>query len=70
MGSSSAQSCWTLVGVAIHLAQDAGAHRRKAYGQMLTPKEELWKRAFWYGELASFQGVFAEAINSRRRTGY
>jgi len=70
MGSSSPQSCWTLVGVAIHLAQDAGAHRRKAYGYMLTPEEELWKRAFWYGELASFQETLAENIDSPRRIGY
>ncbi|KIM42578.1 hypothetical protein M413DRAFT_120145 [Hebeloma cylindrosporum] len=47
LGSSSPQSCWTLVGVAIQLAQDAGAHRRKACGPTLTPEEELWKRAFW-----------------------
>ena len=58
------------MGVAIHLAQDAGAHRRKAYGQTLTPKEELWKRAFWCVELASFQGTFAEKVNLPRRTGY
>ena len=67
MGSSSPQSCWTLVGVAIHLAQDAGAHRRKAFGHMLTPEEELWKRAFWCGELAFFS---AEKIDSPRRIGY
>ncbi|KIM46822.1 hypothetical protein M413DRAFT_440397 [Hebeloma cylindrosporum] len=46
-GSSSPQSCATLVGVALHLARDAGAHRRHANSHTLTPEEELWKRAFW-----------------------
>ncbi|KIM46821.1 hypothetical protein M413DRAFT_440395 [Hebeloma cylindrosporum] len=46
-GSNCHESCATLVGVALHLAQDAGAHRRHANSHTLTPEEELWKRAFW-----------------------
>jgi hypothetical protein len=37
---------WTLVGVAVRLAQDCGAHRRKV-GEPLTVEAELWKRLWW-----------------------
>lgn len=47
MGTSAPQACWTIVGVGIRLAQDVGAHRRKAYGHKPNVEEELWKRAFW-----------------------
>ncbi|KDR68550.1 hypothetical protein GALMADRAFT_256803 [Galerina marginata CBS 339.88] len=46
-GSSAPQSCWTLVGIGIRLAQDVGAHRRKLNNHTLTPEDEQWKRAFW-----------------------
>lgn len=48
LGSSAPQSCWTMVGVGIRLAQDVGANRRKVHNHTLTPEDELWKRAFWY----------------------
>ncbi|KAG0702839.1 fungal-specific transcription factor domain-containing protein [Suillus ampliporus] len=47
VGTSAPQACWTIVGIGIRLAQDVGAHRRKAYGNKPTVEEELWKRAFW-----------------------
>ncbi|KAF5342022.1 hypothetical protein D9611_002055 [Ephemerocybe angulata] len=46
-GSSAPQSCWTMVGIGIRLAQDVGAHRRKSRGGVITAEDELWKRAFW-----------------------
>ncbi|KAF8972347.1 fungal-specific transcription factor domain-containing protein [Flammula alnicola] len=46
-GSSAPQSCWTIVGIGIRLAQDVGAHRRKLHTHTLTAEDELWKRAFW-----------------------
>lgn len=46
-GTSAPQACWTIVGIGIRLAQDVGAHRRKAYSHKPTVEEELWKRAFW-----------------------
>ncbi|KIM40777.1 hypothetical protein M413DRAFT_446160 [Hebeloma cylindrosporum] len=46
-GTSAPQSCWTLAGIGIRLAQDVGAHRRKPHNHTLTPDDELWKRAFW-----------------------
>ncbi|KAJ2936610.1 hypothetical protein H1R20_g483, partial [Candolleomyces eurysporus] len=46
-GSSAPQSCWTMVGIGIRLAQDVGAHRRKTRSGPLTVEDELWKRAFW-----------------------
>jgi len=46
--SSAPQSCWSLVGIGIRLAQEVGAHRRKARDHVMTVKDELWKRAFWY----------------------
>ncbi|KAF8968587.1 fungal-specific transcription factor domain-containing protein [Flammula alnicola] len=47
LGSSSPHSSWTLVGLAIRLAQDVGAHRRALHAHTLTAEDELWKRAFW-----------------------
>ncbi|KAI0081014.1 hypothetical protein K474DRAFT_1672279 [Panus rudis PR-1116 ss-1] len=38
---------WTIVGAGIRMAQDVGAHRRKAYGSVSTVESEHWKRAFW-----------------------
>ncbi|KAF9479628.1 hypothetical protein BDN70DRAFT_878593 [Pholiota conissans] len=46
-GSSAPQSCWTLVGIGIRLAQDVGAHRKKLPSHKLTAEDEMWKRAFW-----------------------
>ncbi|KAF8910428.1 fungal-specific transcription factor domain-containing protein [Gymnopilus junonius] len=46
-GSSAPQSCWTLVGIGIRLAQDVGAHRRKVNNHTMTAEDEMWKRAFW-----------------------
>lgn len=46
-GSSAPQVCWSIIGVGIRLAQDAGAHRRKVYGKVPNTYTELWKRAFW-----------------------
>jgi hypothetical protein len=46
-GTSMPQACWTLCGTAIRLAQDVGAHRKKAYQSTPTVEDELWKRAFW-----------------------
>lgn len=45
--TSGRQACWVIVGAGLRLAQDIGLHRRKVYGTVLTPREELWKRAFW-----------------------
>lgn len=36
-----------MVGIGIRLAQDVGAHRRKANTHKLSVEDELWKRAFW-----------------------
>ncbi|KAF8839740.1 hypothetical protein BDN67DRAFT_904930 [Paxillus ammoniavirescens] len=46
-GTSALQACWAIVGIGIRLAQDVGAHRRKAYSSKLSVEGELWKRAFW-----------------------
>ncbi|KAF7424023.1 hypothetical protein PC9H_009323 [Pleurotus ostreatus] len=46
-GSSAPHACWIMVGIGIRLAQDVGAHRRKAHTHKLSVEDELWKRAFW-----------------------
>ncbi|PPQ77624.1 hypothetical protein CVT25_011235 [Psilocybe cyanescens] len=46
-GSSAPQSCWTIVGIGIRLAQDVGAHRRKIPSHVMTTQDEMWTRAFW-----------------------
>ncbi|KAJ3517005.1 hypothetical protein NLJ89_g774 [Agrocybe chaxingu] len=43
--SSAPQSVWTMIGIAIRLAQDVGAHRRTNLPP--TVESELWKRAWW-----------------------
>lgn len=47
MGCTTPQVSWTLTGMAIRLAQDVGAHRRKVYNTVPSVEGELWKRAFW-----------------------
>ena len=51
---------WTLLGLAIRLAQDVGAHNPRV-NRSPNAEDELWKRAFWillYYErtLGSFMG--------------
>ncbi|KAJ7224319.1 fungal-specific transcription factor domain-containing protein [Mycena pura] len=46
-GTSAPQASWTIVSTAIRMAQDVGAHRRKAPTHSWTAEDELWKRAFW-----------------------
>jgi hypothetical protein len=60
MGTSAPQACWTIVGIGIRLAQDVGAHRRKAYSHKPTVDEELWKRAFWYGSNISSSYIISQ----------
>jgi len=45
-GSSTPHACWTMIGIGIRLAQDAGAHRRKPNTKMMV-EDEMWKRTFW-----------------------
>ncbi|KAJ7697787.1 fungal-specific transcription factor domain-containing protein [Mycena rosella] len=45
--TSSPRASWTLVGIGMRLAQDIGAHREKLRTRMITPEEELEKRAYW-----------------------
>ncbi|KAL0070197.1 Gypsy retrotransposon integrase-like protein 1 [Marasmius tenuissimus] len=45
-GSSVTQASWTMIGICIRMAQDAGAHRKNMIGKM-TIENELMKRAFW-----------------------
>ncbi|KAJ7436492.1 fungal-specific transcription factor domain-containing protein [Mycena galericulata] len=41
------RACWNIVGFGLYLAQDIGAHRRKATEPKITVEEELEKRALW-----------------------
>ncbi|EIW84600.1 hypothetical protein CONPUDRAFT_163679 [Coniophora puteana RWD-64-598 SS2] len=59
-GTWTPQSCWTIVGVGIRLAQEVGAHRRKVYGRRPTVEDELWKRAFWI--LVSLDRAYSSAL--------
>ncbi|KAK0184621.1 fungal-specific transcription factor domain-containing protein [Armillaria mellea] len=50
LGSSAPQQSWTLAGVGLRIAQDAGAHRKKTTRNSSvtnTVEAELWKRVFW-----------------------
>ncbi|KAI0260433.1 fungal-specific transcription factor domain-containing protein [Gloeopeniophorella convolvens] len=46
-GCSAPQSCWTMIGIGLRLAQDVGAHRKKVYGNKPSFEDEQWRRAFW-----------------------
>ncbi|KAJ7586349.1 fungal-specific transcription factor domain-containing protein [Mycena floridula] len=46
-GTSTRESAWFLLGLAVRLAQDVGLHRRFPASQFNTVEAELWKRAFW-----------------------
>lgn len=39
---------WAVLGVAIRVAFQAGAHRATAYRPTQNLIDELWKRAFWF----------------------
>ncbi|KAG7446059.1 uncharacterized protein BT62DRAFT_1006241 [Guyanagaster necrorhizus] len=43
----SAHRTWTMLGTAVRMAQDLGAHRKRKAGWLSVPEEELLKRAFW-----------------------
>ena len=46
--TSASESCWIMLGTAIRLAQDAGAHlKRKKDVETWTLEDELKIRAFW-----------------------
>ncbi|KAK0209141.1 fungal-specific transcription factor domain-containing protein, partial [Desarmillaria ectypa] len=50
LGSSVPQQSWTMAGVGLRIAQDAGAHRKKSSSHSPvknTVDAELWKRVFW-----------------------
>ena len=42
---------WTLLGVAVRIGQEVGAHRSKIYKGQPSLVAELWKRSFWCGQL-------------------
>ena len=48
-GSASPYASWVMVGIGLRVAQDVGAHRKKASDAPMTVEGELWKRAFWLG---------------------
>lgn len=45
--SSCNYAAWAVSGIGLRLAQDVGAHRKKVYGNPISPEDESWKRAFW-----------------------
>ncbi|KAJ8473474.1 hypothetical protein ONZ45_g16282 [Pleurotus djamor] len=45
--SSVGHSCWTLVGIALRLAQEVGVHKWRRKNRAPTVENELWMRAFW-----------------------
>ena len=39
---------WSLLGMGMRLALDAGAHLNATFAHVPISERELWKRAFWY----------------------
>ncbi|KAJ7617620.1 fungal-specific transcription factor domain-containing protein [Mycena polygramma] len=56
---ASTLATWTLVGMGIRMAQDAGAHRRQPCAHH-TVEAELWRRAFWI--LISYDRVISSRL--------
>ncbi|RDX40755.1 hypothetical protein OH76DRAFT_1412738 [Lentinus brumalis] len=46
-GSAAPQANWPLIGYALRMAVDVGAHRKKMYNAKFTIQDELWRRVFW-----------------------
>ncbi|KAI0774799.1 fungal-specific transcription factor domain-containing protein [Trametes elegans] len=44
--STGPHTSWTVIGLGLRKAVEAGVHRRRVYKE-LTPEDELWRRAFW-----------------------
>ncbi|KAH7925948.1 hypothetical protein BV22DRAFT_398883 [Leucogyrophana mollusca] len=59
-GTCSGESCWAVIGIAIRLAQEVGAHRRKIYRSRTSIETELWKRVFWV--LISFDSFMSSYL--------
>jgi hypothetical protein len=39
---------WAIIGIAIRMIQQVGAHTKKVYNSIPNATDELWKRCFWY----------------------
>lgn len=42
------QLSWVLVGIALRMIHQVGAHSKKVYSTVPNTDDELWKRCFWY----------------------
>ncbi|KAK0228925.1 fungal-specific transcription factor domain-containing protein [Armillaria fumosa] len=47
LGCSVPQTAWTLAGIGLRIAQEAGAHRKRAHEGPNNAEAELWRRVFW-----------------------
>ncbi len=48
LGCSVPQTAWTLAGIGLRVAQEAGAHRKRAHEGPNNAEAESWRRVFWY----------------------
>ncbi|KAJ7595717.1 fungal-specific transcription factor domain-containing protein [Mycena floridula] len=47
LGSSTPETCWMHLGIAVRFLQDIGLHRKAPNAGPPTVETELWKRVFW-----------------------
>ncbi|PBK78576.1 hypothetical protein ARMSODRAFT_873708 [Armillaria solidipes] len=47
LGCSVPQTAWTLAGIGLRVAQEAGAHRKRAHECPNNAEAESWRRVFW-----------------------
>ncbi|KAJ7583186.1 fungal-specific transcription factor domain-containing protein [Mycena floridula] len=59
-GSSVIESSWSVLGIALRLAQDVGLHRKMAVEPEATADNESWKRIFW--SLASMDRLMSTSF--------
>ncbi|SJL03853.1 uncharacterized protein ARMOST_07210 [Armillaria ostoyae] len=47
LGCSVPQTAWTMAGIGLRVAQDAGAHRMRGHESLNNAEGESWRRVFW-----------------------
>ncbi|KAK0189009.1 fungal-specific transcription factor domain-containing protein [Armillaria mellea] len=47
VGSSVRQTAWTMAGIGLRMAQEAGAHRTRGHESLNNAESESWRRVFW-----------------------
>jgi hypothetical protein len=53
---------WVIIGIAIRMIQQVGAHTKKVYSAIPNANDELWKRCFWYVNVKCLEHMMNEYL--------